>query len=248
MEKESKRTNRFLRFTFWITALFIPCYLFYEVLEQFHEIEIGTSLSVEKSQSSTIFIFYKDGAERKGDWNTCLEELCEICDPTRKYGQCGGYNVDDKDFLWSLPITRDGGSVMLEQQIAYNGFFSSLGKEIMGKEKKKYKFFSTSHTWQKDSASEKWVVVVKGVDKHIYGFPPDALQKLVNLRDIYMSPKWRLILEPIIPEEVKLKPMSLVHNKLPKVPEDTPALHPLPVAIKKGVRFKGDRSPSMSPK
>jgi len=60
--------------------------------------------------------------ERKGDWNTCIEELCEICDPTTKYGQCGGYNVDDRSFLWSLPITRDGGSVMLEQQIAYDGF------------------------------------------------------------------------------------------------------------------------------
>jgi len=143
--------------------------------------------------SETAFQFFKDNKPRQGKWGTCTAN-----------GDCGYYgivnaaDIPDIHKRWQPPETVQGGMVILMQ--------SDNGKG------QKFKYFSPANTWKKSKDKQEGVVTVLGFFRdhhHSYGLSREALESLINLEDIYHSPGWRALLEPLLPEGLSMPEMEV---------------------------------------
>lgn len=100
--------------------------------------------------------------------------------------------VEKPESRWAAPKTSEGGMLLLTQVAHKNGL--------------KFKMFKPTNTWRKATEREKGVITVEGVDKHVYSLPQIAVVELVEIPEIRKSQKWKVVLEPLLPEGVIFKP------------------------------------------
>jgi len=170
---------------FFTTVLFLFGFCTFFSKNHTDILHTETPVNTEGSISHS-FIFFKDGGERQGSWSACNSK-----------GHCGQYGkvypqVQKPESRWSAPKTSEGGMILLTQTAHKNGL--------------KFKMFKPTNIWRKATEREKGILTVEGVDKHVYSLPRIAVVELVEIPEIRKSQKWKVVLEPLLPEGIIFKP------------------------------------------